>query len=476
MEDEWAQYQIKGNFQRDPNDWTQYAAQSPIGKSIVPQEQFDENPVMSYLRNFNNTFERSTHGAMQPLLESGYLGNRVRQGSENVAREREEGARLADQLNPNASMAGGITGNLAMALPGIVAGGGPASLLRSMLGGAVTSGLGGAAEYVNPGESRLENALVGAGLGGAFGVIPGAAKLTGKAIKKGYDFAKNVKNAYPVEKVAKTVMKDAQNMKNKYQNLYDSFHAGEERHGVKYVMDPGRPINTEKTTASQVKEFMNSPFAKAFKESDPEAAKQFEQRALHEVTKGLKPKMSPKLKKELNYKFLNKEVPDSYMKSFREFLKEPTLRNAQNAQSDLRKFAKSAEGKPNTPSEKIKAIKAAKKARSKIKNSMESALKKSENPNALQEYRDITKGYKDEAVDYIYDPTILKYQNRELTDPGFVKALTNSEKFQKRLGSKYPQMQLRENLPKYAKGAAMGLGGIGGIFGLNKSLDYLLGD
>jgi hypothetical protein len=129
-------------------------------ETSAPQEKL--NPFMSAVTGFNTGVERLAHGVLQPLTESGLLGDRVSQASKNVAANREANFKIAEEANPLTANVAQFVGNVAPTM--LVPGGAFANVGRAALTGA---GIG-AAQYVDPGQSRLANAAWG-GVGGSAG-------------------------------------------------------------------------------------------------------------------------------------------------------------------------------------------------------------------------------------------------------------------------------------------------------------------
>lgn len=149
---------------------------SKTGKvNFIPDEAQPEtfNPMSaleSAFSGFNTGAEKITHGILQPLVESGLLGNRVKQASQNVTQDREKELDYALRSSPNtaqiAEMAGGFAGSSPlMAIPGA----GQNALLRALTQGIFQGTAMGAGQYVpgNDWSERGKNALIGGGIGGA---------------------------------------------------------------------------------------------------------------------------------------------------------------------------------------------------------------------------------------------------------------------------------------------------------------------
>jgi hypothetical protein len=176
------------------------------GYEYLNEPRFELGATGSALRGIEEAIGSKAHGILQPVLESGYLGEGIKQASKDVARERLERYLEAKQNNPVASMAGNIAGEVGAALPLAAATSG-----MGLFPGAISTGAAsGASEYVHPNQSRFMNTLIGGGLGAATaGVIKGGAKVgrgVSKAVSKHLgrkkDVAKDVFQGLPENEVA----------------------------------------------------------------------------------------------------------------------------------------------------------------------------------------------------------------------------------------------------------------------------------
>jgi hypothetical protein len=151
------------------------------GYEYLNEPRFELGATGSALRGIEEAIGSKAHGILQPVLESGYLGEGIKQASKDVARERLERYLEAKQNNPIASVAGNIAGEVGAALP-LAAGLPLAAAKMGMSTGflpmaAATGAASGASEYVHPNQSRFMNTLIGGGLGAATaGVVKGGAK------------------------------------------------------------------------------------------------------------------------------------------------------------------------------------------------------------------------------------------------------------------------------------------------------------
>lgn len=138
------------------------------------------SPFMAHVTGFNAGVENLTHGVMQPLLESGLLGDKIKQGSQDFAARRQQDYAQASAEYPKTAMASNILGGIGASVPTFaIPGLGQGNLTRLATQGALQGGAIGAAQYTNEGESRLGNAALGAGLGGGLGAGLGLAGMGG---------------------------------------------------------------------------------------------------------------------------------------------------------------------------------------------------------------------------------------------------------------------------------------------------------
>ena len=151
--------------------------------------------------------ERTTQGLMQPIYNSGIFGEEAKERLNNMAQRREEIYKHASDRSPWAALAGNITGGIGSTLPTLPAGGAASSSLlkaypwlgkfgAGLGAAAVEGGLFGGSQWVNPGETRLDNAIHGAEAG-----VAGSAFLQGLG-KVGNAVASKV---FPASKVAEHV-------------------------------------------------------------------------------------------------------------------------------------------------------------------------------------------------------------------------------------------------------------------------------
>jgi hypothetical protein len=150
-----------------------------------------------------------SHGALQPILESGIMPERISEASKKTAQERLGRYLASEKAHPLSTKTGRILGGAAASLPIMAATRGMGTLGSSTVGGGVLGGL----EYVHPGESRAKNALIGSALGFgtplALGVVAKPATSAVKEIQKLFgkksEVAKDVLQGLPQEEVASMI-------------------------------------------------------------------------------------------------------------------------------------------------------------------------------------------------------------------------------------------------------------------------------
>lgn len=149
---------------------------------------------MAAISAFNARAGDLPHGLLQPILESGFLGDRVKQASKDFAAQRESDYQQAVEADPTRAKIAGLLGSIGSTIPVAANPGTFASTLPRLIGAGVAQGAAtGFGQYVPEGGSRLLNTGIGAVLAGA---IPAGFAGVGKAlslVKKPVDYvAKNV--------------------------------------------------------------------------------------------------------------------------------------------------------------------------------------------------------------------------------------------------------------------------------------------
>lgn len=185
-----------------------------------PQEQNNAPPSIEMFKaRFPNASEAQahrtgvirgiegfTHGITGPIMESGLFGEKIKEGSKQLARNRNQAYEEAYAKHPGIAGVSKFAGEMGVLAPtAMIPGGGGGFLgyLRNILQNAGIGGAIGAAEYQENPQKRIENAIGGAGTGAAVSAVLPA---VGKAIKAGGSLIKDVrKNMGNKELVAKDV-------------------------------------------------------------------------------------------------------------------------------------------------------------------------------------------------------------------------------------------------------------------------------
>ncbi len=362
-----------------------------------PEEGFFDSlgsALMSGVRGFNTAVERPIQGIMQPFTESQYAPDWLRNASKDVAARREANYEYALEQNPLSALAGNLGGNIALAAPTYMSGAGALNLSRlspmasKILAGVLTGGAGGAAQYVNPGESRAENAGIGATIGGLLPPLASVAKLPFKAIK-------NVHNAYPAKKVAEKIIAGKLGAKEKYAKLYSDIFKEAEDAGIKHIRKP-----------------------------------------IKEVVK-------PTRRISLSSPRIKPTDPEKYGKAFAEFQKNPTPELAQKAQSDLGKLINKIE-KSNTSSlsSETSRIKDLTKLRKGVIEDLTNSLEK-KSPELAKRYKQIGEGYAKDVVPYNKSKAISEAQAGNLSKKDLTEALMKDKAFRHQMGHAHPELATR---------------------------------
>lgn len=172
---------------------------------------------------------------------------------------------------------------------------------------------------------------------------------------------------------------------------------------------------------------------------------------------GIKDVEIPKIKGKL---IIENSVP-KYHTALKNFLSEPSLKNAHKAQSDLGKMERALE-KSNTinplSTSQHKTLRAAKEAKEKIKEAMFAKNKLGSNNGLGDLYNKITEGYRKEVVPYTSKKPLTQFENKEIGYKKTLQKLRNDDKFMMELGKKYPGIKINKLLnSKGGKRALYGL-------------------
>lgn len=170
---------------------------------------------------------------------------------------------------------------------------------------------------------------------------------------------------------------------------------------------------------------------------------------------------------------IGKSYTDKQMKSVNNLLQNPTLENAQKAQSDLGVLRRSIEEKAKT-TPLLQGEKDIYDALSNAEKNVEGNMFKDANGNLnnvlKNHYDKITNSYRENVVPYKYDPNIQAYMSKNITAKELVQRLQGGPFAAKKGGLlTHPQFGIRNAL-------LPALGGLAGIGGIKYLYDQAVGN
>lgn len=432
--DEWAQYEVPSQM-----NWSKYAIPeekglSGVGKDIwsgikkTPRSIYDavkqlpgelygigEQAVTEPKRiakNIGTGFSNLGHGILNTpanitdyLVKRGILpqefGNTLRQGEHNFGEMLEmRGQKSGDRLIQSAI-----------------------ELAPYLVGGGALGRAGGAAlQAVGQNENPVTAALT-------VGALEGGGKLSAKAIKAGYDIATN-----PISKakISEKVVDTAQKLRSKFNEEYQGHRKGAFEAGVDMVV-PKRINNSE--AFSQV---------------------------LEENRLSGKPKVIPALSKEFYFKSIKRGLKPEFMKTFTDYLKNPTFENARGARSDLGKALESMKNKSMSDNQ-LKAYRSATKAKKKLDADIDRTLRNSSNPALADKLKAIDTEYS-QYKPLLNNKNIISYMDKlkkverskgkgdiKPAQTKLVKSLSRDTDFQSVYGKEFPGIGINQFLPNVTR-------------------------
>jgi len=153
------------------------------------------------------------------------------------------------------------------------------------------------------------------------------------------------------------------------------------------------------------------------------------------------------------------KTPREY-KSLENFILEPTLQNAQKAQSDMGVMHRKLEEKSRSgslTSEEQALHKAALESEKHIEDNMFKDNLGNTHDELADKYKTLTNSYRENVVPYKYNEAIQKYKAKEMLPNELVNSLSKGE-FAAKKGSQHPEIWLRNNVGKIGTGLGL-LGG-----------------
>jgi len=259
MKKDYTGWEVVDNTGPDYSGWEIVDETGQPGSPVPPQEdRYANSPTwIQALNRFNQApltqgfrtgIERTAQGLLQPLYESGLLGEGMKQSLRDLAREREERYAQASEQAPFTAGAGNILGAISSSLPTAIVGGGVASgalpyvgrIGAGALGAATEGGLFGASQYVNEDESRIQNAindaLLSGGLHGALGI---AGKGLKSAANKFYPSAEYIAENYAKNIPAEELIAAERAARGTYTPIGDVLRSGELKKQFENKIAPG---------------------------------------------------------------------------------------------------------------------------------------------------------------------------------------------------------------------------------------------
>lgn len=153
------------------------------------------------------------------------------------------------------------------------------------------------------------------------------------------------------------------------------------------------------------------------------------------------------------------KTPREYQ-SLENFILDPTLQNAQKAQSDMGIMHRKLEEKSRSgslTSEEQALYKAAHESEKHIEKSMFKNSKGETNDSLQNKYGKLTKSYRENVVPYKYNSDIQAYKNKEMLAKELISRLKRGE-FAAKKGSAHPRIAIRDMVGTYGLPASFGAG------------------
>lgn len=166
-------------------------------------------------------------------------------------------------------------------------------------------------------------------------------------------------------------------------------------------------------------------------------------------------------------------TPKQY-KAFEEFTNNPTLENAQRAQSDLGVLSRALSEKARTTpllGEERALYDSLVNSEKYIENNMFKDQTGKINQKLADRYKNLSKSYRENVVPYKYNPDIQAFRNKELTAKELVKRL-NKGKFAAKKASAHPSFAMKNALWP----VLVGSGALGTIGGAKYLYDQIFGN
>lgn len=160
-----------------------------------------------------------------------------------------------------------------------------------------------------------------------------------------------------------------------------------------------------------------------------------------------------------DFDFIKKYKTPREYGGLQKFMQNPTLENAQRAQSDMNAISRALEEKSRSGSllsEETSLHSAAKSAEEHIESNMFKNAQGNVNKPLKDKYDTLTSSYRENVVPYKYNPDIQDYKSKDITRSQLVERLKKGP-FAARKGYEHPEL-FRQDTMKKALGA-LGIGG-----------------
>jgi len=433
--------------QPEPQNVVDYLKRASQIQSQLPMAQKGQQLIQEELKRrgnqsltdklLNDINTRFGQGLMNSLTSIANVPSHIVNtitGNETIPRIPHQDLSYLMSGEPLGEMAGGIGSFAGGAVLPIGTYGKTAQVLSRLPGniGALTrTGAGALSGYLT-GETPEGERGTASAWGGLFGAtLPNVGQVGSKIASGIHEY-----KLKPLKKAGKEVLRDTEALTKEAQNIYGNFFEQSREAGANNIFRTGLLQDKHIFELAQNPQHFNALLSKSLKEA-------------------------------FNYKALKEGIPNKYMKSFRKFLKNDSMKNAHFAASDLKKGIASLNSERSLTAHQNNAIRVAEKAVKKIENEMERALRDSNNPELAGKLKDINTWYGKEVAPLKYNKHIVKYGEKKLTEEGLAKALAKDQEFQRKVPSRHRNIekgvesgQIREDVMNFLrKGALMGLGG-----------------
>lgn len=153
---------------------------------------------------------------------------------------------------------------------------------------------------------------------------------------------------------------------------------------------------------------------------------------------------------KIDYKTIEQYTPASKITKLDKFIKDPTVKNAHHAKSDLMKINSKLENKDTLIGGERDQYNAITDAINKLKNNMFKTKQGNIDENMFKKYEQIQSGYANDVVPYTYNKSIKKYLNKKMLDKELISALSKGE-FAAKVGDVHNigKRDMLQNILKY---------------------------